>query len=172
MSELNRVEKWLDQALELENRGHDFYTRAARAAVGRPVRDFFQYLADQELAHLIIIKGLFDRLDDDSRWTSANDQPPPASLFSELFSKLTDSKLPPETGLLEAIDQGIAFETEARDIYARQLDQAGSEGELKFLRLMVGEENEHRRILSDLKLYYRDPVGWAEDLDHGHLDGA
>lgn len=172
MTTENRVEKWLNRALELENRGHDFYAQAARSASDPQVRDFFQYLADQELVHLQVIKKIYDRLDDASCWQGGQELELPESHLNALFLKMTQNKLSADADLMKAIDSGIAFETEARDLYAHQVGQAACEGEKKFLTLMVGEENMHCQTLTDLKLYYSDPVGWAERMDHGHLDGA
>lgn len=172
MKDENRVEKWLNRALELENRGHDFYAQAARAAADPQARDFFQYLADQELAHIQAIKKIYDRLDEASCWQSGAEMNPPRSALNELFLKMTKDKPASDSSLMTALDQGIAFETEVGALYARQVDQAGCEGEKKFLGLMAAEENSHRQILADLKLYYSDPAGWAEQMDHGHLDGA
>lgn len=171
MSE-NRVEKWLNRALELENRGHDFYAQAAGAAADPEVRAFFQYMADQELAHLKLIKRIYDRLDEAACWQEGQQMQLPTSELNALFLKMTKNRTPGAADLMKAIDEGIAFETEVRDLYARQVDQAGCEGEKKFLTIMVGEENLHQQTLADLKLFYADPVGWAEQMDHGHLDGA
>lgn len=172
MTEQNRVEKWLTHALELENRGYDFYSQAARAASDSQVRDFFQYLADQELVHVKVIKGLYKRLGGAACWAEGDDSSTAKSELNALFQKMTQKGLSSDSSLLKAIDEGIEFETEVRDLYARQIDQAGCEDEKKFLQLMVGEESFHRQALADLKLYYTDPVGWAEQMDHGHLDGA
>lgn len=172
MKERNRVEKWLNRALELENRGHDFYSLAARAASDPEARDFFQYMADQELAHLKVIKKIHERLGDAPCWKEGQEMQLPQSALSALFLKMTQNRPAADTDLMKAIDGGINFETEVRDLYAREVEQAGCEGERKFLTLMVGEENLHQQTLADLKLFYTDPVGWAERMDHGHLDGA
>lgn len=172
MKEENRVEKWLNRALELENRGHDFYSLAARSASDAQARDFFQYMADQELAHTKVIKKIYDRLDESSCWQDSGEMHLPQSALNELFLNMTKNKPASDANLMKAIDEGIAFEAEVRDLYAGQVAQAGCEGEKKFLTLMVGEETMHYQTLADLKLYYTDPVGWAERMDHGHLDGA
>lgn len=172
MTEQNRLEKWLDQALELETRGYDFYSQAARAASNSQVRDFFQYLADQELVHVKVIKDIYHKLDGVVCWNESGQSQSSKSDLDALFLKMTQNGPSDDADLLKAIDNGIAFETEVRDLYFRQIDQAGCEGEKKFLQLMVGEETFHCQALTDLKLYYTDPVGWAAQMDHGHLDGA
>lgn len=172
MKEQNRVEKWLNRALELENRGHDFYSLAAKAASDLQARAFFQYMADQELAHLNVIKKIYDRLDEDSCWQEGQGMELPQSALNELFLKMTQNRASSDADLMKAIDEGIVFETEVRALYAREVEKAGCDGEKRFLTLMVGEENLHQQTLADLKLYYTDPVGWAERMDHGHLDGA
>ncbi len=172
MSDQSRVEKWLNQALELENRGHDFYVRAAGAAADPQARDFFQFLAAQELVHIKIIKDIHGRLGDASCWLAADNAKAEGPGLNEIFLKMTKSAPTPQDDLLRAIDGGIVFETEARDFYQRELPQAGCENEKKFLTLLAAEENEHRQALADLKLYYTDPPTWAAQMARGHLDGV
>jgi len=172
MTEQNRLENWLNQALELETRGYDFYSQAARAASNSQVRDFFQYLADQELVHIKVIKDIYQKLDGAVCWNEGGQSQVSKSELDALFLKMTQNGPSADADLMKAIDNGIAFETEVRTLYSQQIDQAGCEGEKKFLQLMVGEETFHCQALADLKLYYTDPVGWAEQMDHGHLDGA
>ena len=71
MSDQRRVELWLNKAIELENRGHDFYEDAAQKAKDSEVTDFFKFMAAQELVHAKIIQKIYDRLKDDTCWKEA-----------------------------------------------------------------------------------------------------
>lgn len=174
MSDQRRVELWLNKAIELENRGHDFYEDAVAKAKNSDVADFFKFMASQELMHAKIIQKIFDRLKDDTCWLEADGHISGSSanlnhLFMTLTKKITPS---PEDDIVNAIDGGIIFETEARNFYEDELPKAQCEAEKKFLTLMVAEENEHRQILSDMKLFYTDPESWNLKADNMHLDGA
>lgn len=174
MSDQKRTELWLNKAIELENRGHDFYENAALNAQESEVVDFFKFMAAQELIHAKIIKKIYDRLNDAGCWLEVDGQIANRSaslnhLFAILTKKITPS---PEDGIVNAIDGGITFETEARNFYEDELPNAACESEKKFLALMVAEENEHRQVLSDMKLFYTDPESWNLKADNMHLDGA
>lgn len=174
MSDQRRTELWLNKAIELENRGHDFYEDAALKAQDPEVADFFKFMSAQELIHAKIIKKIYDRLSDANCWLEADGHITGGSanlnhLFSTLTKKITPS---PDDGIVNAIDGGIIFETEARNFYEDELPNASCDAEKKFLTLMIAEENEHRQVLSDMKLFYTDPESWNLQEDNVHLDGA
>lgn len=174
MEDQGRVELWLNKAIELENRGHDLYEEAAAGASDLEVADFFKFMAAQELVHVKIIQKIFNHLGGDACWQEADGHISGNSanlnhLFMTLTKKITPSS---EESIISAIDKGIIFETEARNFYEDELPKAKCEAENKFLALMVAEENDHRQVLSDLKLFYTDPESWHLKSDNMHLDGA
>ena len=169
----SRAEIWLNKALEMENRGYDFYEDAAGAAQNSLVGDFFKTMAAQEMIHIKVIKQIYSRLGDDSCWLAAGDHHQGASSLNKIFLALTKNEIPgSKSDIVKAIETGIKFETEARDFYEEALAGASCDGEKKFLTSLVGEENDHRVTLEDLKLYYTDPAAWVDRMDHGHLDGV
>ena len=169
----SRAEIWLNKALEMENRGYDFYEDAANQAKDSLVADFFKTMAAQELVHIKTIKQIYSRLGDDSCWLAAGDHHNSAASLNKFFLALTHQNTPgAKDDIVKAVETGIKFETEAGKFYQEALTGAGCEAEKKFLTKLVGEENDHRVTLEDLKLYYTDPAAWAERMDHGHLDGV
>ncbi len=173
MKDTTRVEMWLNKSLELEIRGHSFYLDASNQAADPLVRDFFKFLSDQELAHIEIIKQIRARLGDDaSCWLAAEERPAVGPGLGEIFHKLTGLQAGSDQSILAAIDGGIVFETEAQAYYEREIPRAGCDAEKKFLITLAAEENQHRQVLADMRMYYTDPEAWAQQMDRGHLDGV
>lgn len=175
MSDQSRVEMLLNKALELENRGHDFYEDAAVKAKDVEMAAFFKFMAAQELVHSKIIAKIYGRLKDEACWAEADGRiNGGSSSLNHLFASLTKkiSPSPDDGDIINAIDGGLVFETEARNFYEDELPRAQCEAEKKFLNLMVAEESDHRQVLADLKLFYTDPESWALKADNMHLDGA
>ncbi|UQZ88895.1 hypothetical protein C4J81_06675 [Deltaproteobacteria bacterium Smac51] len=172
MSKENRVEVWLNRALEIENRGRDFYLDVSKRAGDAVVGDFFKMLADQELLHIKIIKDIYNKLGDgNSCWLAGKGNAEPSGL-NELFRKVTSDRPSAEAGILEAIDNGMKFENEAREYYEKELPQATCAEEKDFLTRLAAEESGHYQMLSDMKLYYTDPEAWNDQQDNMHLDGV
>lgn len=172
MKDNNRVEIWLNKALELENRGFDFYLDASEKAGDPQARDFFKYLSDQEKIHINIIKKIFGNLTSDTCWANHPAHQADEKTLNQIFLKMSKNKPSKDAGIIKAIDNGIMFETEAMNFYKDEITRAGCDDEKKFLTALAAEENDHRQQLEDLKLYYSDPEAWQERMDHGHLDGV
>lgn len=174
MDDQKRVELWLNKAIELENRGHDLYEEAYTSAKNLDVADFFKFMAAQELVHVKIIQKIFTRLGGETCWQEADGHiSGNSSNLNHFFMTLTKKINPePEEDIINAIDKAIIFETEAKNFYEDELPNAQCEAEKKFLTIMVAEENDHRQVLSDLKLFYTDPESWQLKSDNMHLDGA
>ncbi len=173
MPELNRVEVWLNKALELEYRGRDYYESAAQKADDPLVADFFRHMAEQETIHAKIIKKIYDRVGEgDSCWLDPVDGEPGGQGLNKMFLDLSQHR--PETGegILKAIDDGLRFETEAMEFYKDEIPNAGCQNEKNFLTRLAGEENGHRQMLADMKLFYTNPQAYAEKMDNMHLDGV
>ena len=172
MRDQNRPAIWLNKALEMETRGRDFYEEVSAAAKDVLVRDFFKFLAEQETVHINIIKQIHSRLGHDSCWAGAREPQSGGESLNKIFMNLAKSKPSSNSDILQAIDHGIAFETEAAAFYKNELPNTACESEKDFLLALYGEETDHRQVLADMRLFYTNPEAWAEKMDNMHLDGV
>lgn len=172
MPDKNRMEIWLDKALEMETRGRDFYENIVATAKDVLVRDFFKFLADQETVHIKIIKRIYSNLGHDSCWSEAQGQHSGGESLNKVFLALAKSKPAADSDILAAIDHGITFETQAAAFYKNEMPNTTREAERDFLLALYGEENDHRQVLADMRLFYTNPEAWAEKMDNMHLDGV
>ena len=76
------------------------------------------------------------------------------------------------TSDLEALDMGIDLESRSITFYKENLTKAQDSLEREFIEEMIGEENSHHAVLSDMKLYLSDPAGWFFEHEHTGLDGV
>ena len=172
MHDQNRMEAWLNKALEMETRGRDFYEKVSAEAKDALVRDFFKFLSEQETVHIKVIKQIYGRLGHDSCWAEAKEHQSGGEALNKMFLNMTKSKPSSSSDILQAIDHGITFETEAAAFYKNELPNAACAAEKDFLLALYGEENDHRQVLADMRLFYTNPEAWAEKMDNMHLDGV
>lgn len=172
MSQQNRAEIWLNKALELENRGRDYYLAASQKAAEKIISDFFQNMADMELQHIEAIKNIYAKLGNASCWLEKHNGPHGTQTVNKIFLDMSKHKPKPEDGIVEVIEKCLAFEVEAEAFYKNEIPNAECSDEKDFLTAMAAEERDHQNILTDMKLYYTDPESWAEKMDNGHLDGV
>ena len=172
MHDQNRMEMWLNKALEMEIRGRDFYDGVAATAKDPWVRDFFSFLANQEAVHIKIIKTIYSLLGQETCWQAATEHQPDDQALNKIFLKLTQTKPSADSNIIQAIDHAISLETDSAAFYKNELPKAACEAEKEFLSALYGEENEHRHVLEDMKLFCTNPEAWAEQMDNINLDGA
>ena len=92
-------------------------------------------------------------------------------LFREMASE-HGTKITANTSDLEALNMGIDLEWRSIAFYKKNLTNAQGLIERDFIEQMIGEENGHHAVLSDMKLYLADPTGWFFEHEHTGLDGV
>ena len=166
----------LATALEKEEKGRDFYEKAASTCVNELGREIFKVLTLEEGIHIKRVKEIYDSLKGAKSWTgdwkkynlpNENLQ----ELFRERMVKL-GPKVKAETSDLEAVDIGLGFEQGAIDFYEEVLTEAEDPLEREFIERMIQEERSHYASLSDMKLYLTNPQSWLAEMERHVLDGA
>lgn len=171
----NSAKDWLKQALEFENKGHDYYLKSAEQAGEQSIEELFTTLAAEEKKHIKTIEALYLQNEQNVNWPTSVDQNPTTSGLGNLMRKLVQANKAnggKSVTLSQAIDMAISMEAQAEDFYRQEMDKATCERERDFLKHLAAEENEHKLMLQDLKLYYEDPGALMEKYEHIGLDGA
>jgi rubrerythrin len=65
----------IQEAMDLENKTHDFYIRQAKAAKYDAERDFYETLAAEEKEHHLILLDYFEYLKDPAAWHVKKEHP-------------------------------------------------------------------------------------------------
>lgn len=171
-----RLHSMLKTALEMEERGFEFYKQAVETCRDEAARELFRTLQMDEVVHMKRIRTLFAAIEGGEPWTEewrsvqvervALDQ-----MFREIAKK-QGTEVRPDTADVEAVDVGIDFEAKAVRFYEERLGEAEGPDERRFLEAMIGEERSHYQALQDTRLYLTDPAAWFAANEGGHVDGG
>jgi len=172
----DRSLQMLSSALELERKGKSFYKEAVSTCQNDLGREIFQMLMKDEGLHMDRILKIYNSLKAGQIWSEdwksiKPDHKDLGVLFREMAS-VHGTKITVNTGDLEALDIGIDLELRSITFYNKNLTKAQDSIERDFIEQMIGEENSHHAVLSDMKLYLVDPAGWFFEHEHTGLDGA
>ena len=177
MSETNeRALRMLKTALEMETKGHQFYTRTLQTCSNPPGREIFQMLLEDEVHHTAIIQTIYDSLVGGREWSGelakmeALEHEDLGGVFRALAAKHGD-RITASTSDLEALEVGIDFEKKAVIFYQDALDEATDGLEQRFVKRMIAEEKTHVQVLTDMKLYLTQPQAWFQMQERSLLDG-
>lgn len=170
------LEEWVGVALEMEEKGRQFYERAERKTINELGRDIFRMLGADETVHIERIKVISDSLRKKKAWSEGWRELAPACSDPAGVLRGLAKKRGPDiaagAGDLEALDVGIASEAESIKFYSDRLAATGDKLEGEFLARMIAEEKEHHRALVDMRYYLSNPADWFREAEREHLDGA
>ncbi len=168
-----RMQDWVCKALEMEEKGREFYDRVAQECSDSVGKEVFAMLRDDEVRHKRRIKEISEALESGSDWQNACRLQEDFGDAHQVFSRVVSGSAAQSCGdRPQALDTGIEFELALVDFYERALRDAEDSVEKEFLEKMVQEEKGHYILLSDMSYYYEDPEAWARDQGRGGLDGA
>jgi rubrerythrin len=171
-----RALKMLAKALEMEEKGKNFYDNAVSTCKNDLGREIFSMLGDDELVHIDRIKSIYSSLEGGAAWSdewkskklSQGDLNP---FFRELAEK-HGKDIMADTDDISALDVGIDFELNSVRFYEENQAVAEDDREREFIEEMIAEEKNHHRLLVDMRLYLTDPASWFREQERGGLDGA
>lgn len=166
----------LDLALEMEEKGQAFYEKAADSCRNPLCQEIFTALAKEEISHSRRITQIHEDLIAGKDWTlDWEGIKGPHEELSLLFRQLAEKakeKITAETGDLEAVDLGVAFESASIKFYEEHRVLATDPLETAFLDQMIREEKGHLKALNDTRYYLTDPEGWFLEKERAGLDGV
>jgi rubrerythrin len=166
----------LSAALEMEEKGRDFYKKAIVTCKNKFGQDIFHMLMEDEITHTDRIQSIYKSLADDQCWSenwrkfkAKHDDI--GAIFKSMVRK-HGSDIVAETSDLEAIDVGIDMELRSIEFYKDHLAKATEPLEKEFMKEMISEERGHHLALEDTRFYLSNPSGWFREKERGGLDGA
>jgi rubrerythrin len=170
----DRAKTMLTTALEMEEKGKQYYIKAAGTTKNELGREIWKLLADYEDKHTAKIKEIYDLLQGGQGWREEVAAMPVVSDLSQVFQKLAQQQkehIKADTGDMEALGVGIEFEQASVKFYEDHLTRTEDPVEKKFTEAMVAEERGHLNLLTDMKFYYEDPEAWFMEKEKVGLDG-
>jgi rubrerythrin len=176
MSEMNLPEEEaLVAAIEMEQRGYDFFKKSASEAKDNLAREVFEFLAAEELNHIEAIEKFKEEYlagkstDADSVIESLK-AGKPKSTIDQLFKEMTRSK-PVEGTDLDVYMFAMDFERKGQEFYRQAEASATDPNAKKLYGFLVGEEQKHFKIVESCHLYFENPEEFFHQREGWHLEG-
>jgi rubrerythrin len=172
-TEKERLIEIYKEALEMELKGHKFYTEAFEKSQNEMAKMIFGQLRDDEVEHMKKIKVIYTELKEKDvenvKFTYLEmDTDALKNIFKELAVKYKDT-LQASDYEIKAIDVGVEFESKAVSFYVKRGENAVGR-EKTFADEMAKEERVHHKILLDMKEYYENPAAYMMNHEHPHFD--
>lgn len=155
----------LKKALEMEEKGHDFYSQKSKEGDNKITRETFEYFADQELLHIDNIKNFYHSLKEKGEFLQIDlhevreNRKKDDQLFAKKISEWNE-KINPERKDKEAIEFALDFEKRGYNYYNNILKRAEDENLVKLLEFLLDEEDSHYDKFIKLYEYMTDTDNW------------
>ncbi len=166
----------LKKALDIEVQEKGYYLKAADTAVNPVAKQLFERLAVEEDAHAEKFKAIEAELSQGRDWPDISAPAWEGSHLKKVISALSRDIDPEEIKVarteLEAMQEAMAKELQAYDMYRSRAAETDSQAEKKFYNVLAGEERMHHLALLDSYEYLTDPAGWYTVKEKWTLDGA
>jgi rubrerythrin len=154
----------LQQALELEQRGHEFYVQAAERTVDSTGKAMLLSLAGDEVLHQEFIQRQIDALEQDGGWVALDDVPAvDADLESPLFpaGKVElQQTIRPDASDLDALLFALKIENDSFALYTEQAKHAADPIARRLYAYLVDAERTHFNLLMSNYESLNSQAGW------------
>jgi len=157
--------KTLKTALEMEEKGYDFYKELSGKSRNNVTKKTFGFLADKELLHIEAIKDFYSTLNKTGelpamRFESrAEEREKELSIFSKSISELKE-KIKPDDGDVKACKFAMDLENDSYRYYENMLKEARQKALISLLRFLMKEETKHYEEIDNLHTYLTDSHNW------------
>lgn len=176
MNDMNVSEKEaLNAAIEMEKKGHKFFSETAAKADEELAKEVFTFLAAEELNHIKAIEKFNEEFlsgggagaDELIEEIKENK---PRKTIDELFKNLSGT-VPVKGTNLDAYKFAIDFERKGREFYKKAESEATDAGAKKLFGFLVGEEQNHFKIVESCLLYFDNPEEFFHQRESWHMEG-
>jgi rubrerythrin len=148
MSELGATLAALEMAIQTEIDGFTFYQTFAERTQDANAQAMFRQLAEDEVAHLELLRETKAALERDGRWSRYDSRVPDSAEGAPIFSRQrVEQNIMAYTSDLSALRMAYLIEKDAVDFYARAAEETSDpDGKRMFLDL-VRMEQAHLNLL-------------------------
>ena len=145
----------LSKALDMEEKGYNFYKEKSGKSKNDITRKTFSWLADNEILHIESIKKFCDTLKEKGEFPSAelgdikNKRAEDLNIFSRSLAELKE-KIKPADDDRKACEFAMEFENNGYKYYEKLLKKTKDENLIKLLEFLLGEESKHYESIMNL----------------------
>ena len=166
-------------AIELEKKGHDFYTQIAAKTENPLAKSTLSSLAEREIEHLNKVKEFYQNLTGEKKlasdWLKSVETPPrKEALLAPILKKLADSlsqEFKTEADINQAYQIAEGLERDSYSLYDKISNENSDETTKKFYAALAAEEREHYAILEDTLQYLNNPGDWFKKEERWIVEG-
>ena len=166
-------------AIELEEKGYDYYSKTAAKTSNPLAASTLDSLAARELVHLERVKEFYLNLTGkktfEKDWLKKVEVPPTkAELLTPILKKLKENlikKFEREEDITEAYKIAEELERDSFTLYDKISKENPDETTIKFYSSLAQEEREHYDILDETLEYLNDPGEWYRLKERWIVEG-
>ncbi|MGB8952001.1 MAG: ferritin family protein [Candidatus Aminicenantales bacterium] len=143
----NQVQDFIQEAIQLEIRGREFFTHAAELTHNQLGKKMFQRLADEEVRHLEVFSRLFSSVLQSEEWKKAvkeEELQGKSSVIEELVSRVKRAE---DQSEIEALRIGMELELKAIDFFKGCVDKGSDPAAKEIFDKIADEERFHYDLL-------------------------
>lgn len=149
MASFVNVADVISAAVEIEKRGHEFYRRSEKAATEGKTRDFFAFMAGEELRHEKVFAAMLERVGGLKLPVGSDDQEYLAYLQASLDSHMFFAARP-QSGQ-DPYVTAMGFEKDSIVYFVGMLDLVPA-GEKLLVQRCIDEEKAHMVLIRKKQL--------------------
>lgn len=153
-------------AMKMEQEGEKFYRELADKTKNAGLKQIFTYLADEEVKHYKLFKGMLER--QGVEYESSDILVDSKNIFSEMKeSGAVD--VSGDTSQLESYKFALEMEEKAYTFFEEKCAEATDPKEKKFLEVIAQEERRHYRLIEGIIEFISQPETWVENAEFNQL---
>jgi rubrerythrin len=154
----------LEQAMEIEQEGNQFYLQAAQTTQDKKGQEMFTALADDEQKHHDLIKRQHNSLTSDGNWVGSSEiEPVAVDLDKPLFPRGEESLekvVKINSNDWDALMFGLHIEMKSYDLYRKAASQIEDNLGKQMFEFLAGQEQTHSDILMMRYDFLFGPISW------------
>ncbi len=152
-------------AIEMEEKGRQFYLKLAKRSSNDLAKRVFEALADDETRHIIAIKGYCENIHKKEKVPKLCAVMPDHKRIKEkiIFERHQSDMIksvPVNADELAAYETALKMENEGYKYYKKSLDLAKDSDVKELYKFLISEEEAHSELISNTYEYLKDPAAW------------
>jgi len=153
-------------AMKMEQDGEEFYRDLAGKTKNEGLKQIFTYLADEEVKHYRLFKGILDRQAQD--YESSDILVDSKNVFAEMKEN-GSIDVSDDVSQIAAYKEALEMEKKALTFFEEKAAETTDPKEKKFLEVVAEEERRHYRLIDGIIEFVSQPESWVEDAEFNHL---
>jgi len=144
------MELVMKSAILLEKRGETFYRQAAKQTENTAVKDFFNFMAEEETQHVAILSEQYKNFRKNGKVDAAVHDDRNSQVALHVLNAALKARLSSVGFEAAAISAAMAMEQRAIALYSQRARETEDVKEKSLYQWLATWEGEHLRMLSDL----------------------